>query len=64
MPTRPSAPSPKDTGKQVHNNAAPFSPQPQVFASNSGHQGKGQVNPYFNGDTCEKGTGDAKPVWP
>lgn len=62
---RPSAPTPKDDGRQVHGNKAPFSPQTLMEVAPGGSVSKkGGPNTYFSGDECEKGTGDAKPVWP
>lgn len=62
---RPSVPKPKDAQGLVHNNMAPFTPQTLTEVAPGGSVSKkGGPNAYFNGDECEKGTGDAKPVWP
>lgn len=62
---RPSVPNPTEMQKQVKGNTAPFSPQTLVEVAPGGSvMKKGDVNSYFNGDECEKGTGDKKPVWP
>ena len=62
---RPSAPSPKDKNGLVHGNTAPFSPQKLEEVAPGGQKTmKGTVTSYLGSDNCEKGTGDAKPVWP
>jgi len=62
---RPSAPKPKGANGLVHGNAAPFSPQKlEEIAPGGSVSSKGMPNSYLGGENCEKGTGDAKPVWP
>ena len=60
---RSAVPNPKDSG-QPHGNKAPFSPQKLDEVAPGGSMNKGTVTSYFTSEACEKGTGDAKPVWP